>query len=766
MEAHRPRLRLLLLYALIAAPAVVIGAIHAMESNNNSPVDWVDADFHPRASYDQHCELFGPGDVVVMSWPGATVQDERLDRLSAVIRTAPVFRDDNGEWLFSGVVSGREALAQLGQAAAFAEGLSLTPDEASARLRGYLIGPDGQTTAVVVTFGEQGLKRRERLVGLLRQAAHDFCGVAPGEVRMAGPVIDGLSVDQASRDTLSRYAAPSAALVFALCWFNLRSLRAAVVVFGLAMFCQGATLALVYYSGESMSALLVVLPPLIQVLAVSGGVHLTNYYFDLSDITPTSKRIAEAIRAGWLPCALSSATTAIGMASLMASRLEPIRLFGAYSAAGVLLTLGVLLGLLPACYTFWPARRSRRGLAPTGSRTLGWEAWARLTSRWAPALTVLGIGAVVVGGWQAASIQTSVRIETMFAADSRVIEDYRWIEEHLGPTVPLEVTLSFDNRSPLGYRDRLTLVSDLSSRLAQEPGLSKCISAASCVPPFPEVPPEVLQQAEHEAVLQLGPVLDRIGLWRRTPAGEHWRLTTRTSALGSADYGKLLERVRRVVAERLNQYPAAVRTGLATNTTGVMPLVHEIQGQLLSDLLSSFAAALALIVVVMTLAQAGIAAGVLAMVPNVFPLALFFGWLGYRGHPIDIGVVMTASVALGIAVDDTLHFLTFYRRALPRSTDRTEAVGFAMRHCGPAMIQTSICCGLGLLVFAMSDFLPTSRFASGMAILLGLALVGDLVVLPALLLGPLGRFLAAAPIDSEPADEPADEPAAPLVAAA
>ena len=139
------------------------------------------------------------------------------------------------------------------------------------------------------------------------------------------------------------------------------------------------------------------------------------------------------------------------------------------------------------------------------------------------------------------------------------------------------------------------------------------------------------------------------------------------------------------------------------------------------------------------------------MIPNVFPITLYFGWLGWRGHPIDIGVVMTASVALGIAVDDTLHFLTFYRRALRDTPSRQEAATHALRHCGPAMIQTSLCCGLGLLVFSLSDFLPTSRFATSMATLLGLALAGDLVVLPALLMSPLGR-LAGAP--SKPTAQP------------
>ena len=185
-------------------------------------------------------------------------------------------------------------------------------------------------------------------------------------------------------------------------------------------------------------------------------------------------------------------------------------------------------------------------------------------------------------------------------------------------------------------------------------------------------------------------------------------------------------------------------TGVTAQVTGVMPLVHSIQGQLLTDLLTSFGSAILLITLVMTLTQAGIAAGLVAMASNVFPLAVFFGWLGWRGDPVDIGTMMTASIGLGIAVDDSLHFLTFFRRGLDGDNDRHSAVCYALRHCGPAMVQTSVSCGIGMLLFAGSDFLPTRRFATSIATLLLLALAGDLVLLPALLQGPLGRLFGKA----------------------
>jgi predicted RND superfamily exporter protein len=129
------------------------------------------------------------------------------------------------------------------------------------------------------------------------------------------------------------------------------------------------------------------------------------------------------------------------------------------------------------------------------------------------------------------------------------------------------------------------------------------------------------------------------------------------------------------------------------------------------------------------------------MISNVFPMILMFGLLGWTRTPLDVGSVMTASIALGMAIDGTLHFLTFYRRGIDAGSSPPEAVHAAFAHCAGAMTESTVVCGLGILVFALSSFAPTSRFAWMLALLLAAALAGDLVLLPAMLVGPLGRFV-------------------------
>ena len=124
--------------------------------------------------------------------------------------------------------------------------------------------------------------------------------------------------------------------------------------------------------------------------------------------------------------------------------------------------------------------------------------------------------------------------------------------------------------------------------------------------------------------------------------------------------------------------------------------------------------------------------------------------MGHLGRLIDIGTMMTASVAMGVAVDDTIHFLSWFRSYLDKGLSRVEAVIQTYRRVGPAMTQTTVVGGLGLFVFALSTFTPTQRFGTLMLVLLASALFGDLVLLPALLAGPAGRFFKRREKPSDP----------------
>ncbi len=203
---------------------------------------------------------------------------------------------------------------------------------------------------------------------------------------------------------------------------------------------------------------------------------------------------------------------------------------------------------------------------------------------------------------------------------------------------------------------------------------------------------------------------------------------------------------------------------ISAKYTGVVPLVYKTQRQLLVSLRQSIAWAFVLIAIVMMFVLRSVSAGLISMAPNIFPVILVFGAMGWAGIKVDIGMMLTASVALGVAVDDTVHFLFWFQRAMREGHDRQSATLYAYRRCAKAMLQTTVIAGLGLAMFVFSTFTPTRQFGYMMVTLLAAALVGDLLMLPAILAGPVGRFFCdRLQRHADPAELPQrlDQPAGP-----
>jgi predicted RND superfamily exporter protein len=145
----------------------------------------------------------------------------------------------------------------------------------------------------------------------------------------------------------------------------------------------------------------------------------------------------------------------------------------------------------------------------------------------------------------------------------------------------------------------------------------------------------------------------------------------------------------------------------------------------------------------MMLVSRSILAGAVVMIPNVLPVLVIFGAMGWMGIAIDIGSMMTASIALGVAVDDTILFLSWYRADLDRLGDRRQAIVSCYAKCATPTLQAALISGLGLSVFALSTFTPTQRFGWLMLSILVAGVVAELIMLPALLAGPLGSVFKA-----------------------
>jgi predicted RND superfamily exporter protein len=731
----------------VAAPWIASSAIAILGVDATTPMEWVPATFPPRQAYDQFTREFESGDVVVATWPGCTLESPAIDRFIAAATGPDAPRDPQGRPWFESVATGSIALARLADPP-----LSLDREIALERLEGVLVGPDGKTTCLVVPFTREGLADRRQAVAWIRRMLLQTATTSADDLHLAGPVIDNISVDDASTASLNTYGAPAGLVILGLTWWSLRSLRYAILVFLLALASVGLSFTFLQAGGDRMNPVLIVMPLLVLTLGVSGGIHLVNYLVEALETGPRRGVAARAITLGWLPCCLSASTTAVGLMSLVVSELEPIRVFGFYAALGVLSTLVLLFLVVPGIFEQWPIRRQGSHAGPVSAEV---SSFATRVIRHAAPITLVAMAAMGVAIGGLSGIRTSVAIDTLFTPENRVIADYLHLERTIGPLVPVEVVLRFSDDSEIRPAERLDMVRAIGGSLAAMPGVTGVLSAATFLPDLPEASGTL--GAARKAIVARKLEQNLSGLTdmkivRDIPGAQLWRVTARTSALSGIDYGEFVGQVR----DRLDPLVAAhggSSRGVSADYTGVMPLVNAIQKALLHDLFASFLSACVVIALVMMAVEGGVLAGLAAMIPNVFPMILLFGLLGWTRLPLDIGSVMTASIALGMAVDGTLHFLTFFQRGLscaagnsmaPDPAARAAAVQAAFQHCAAALTQSAIVCGLGILVFAASSFAPTRRFAWMLALLVAAALAGDLVLLPALLTGPLGRFFRPA----------------------
>jgi predicted RND superfamily exporter protein len=452
-------------------------------------------------------------------------------------------------------------------------------------------------------------------------------------------------------------------------------------------------------------------------------------------------------------------------------------MFGIYSALGVLSTLALLFLFLPSWMQLWPMRphslldgeqpKSEDIDLPIRWRRVLQTALDRHRLVFAGLVTVM-----VVCGIGLLRTTTSIKLTKLFSPSAQIIHDYSWLEENLGPLVPMEVIVKIDtSKNHMTMLEKMELIERIQSKMQGIEHMGSTMSAATFAPELPKGRRGVLSrnmnrsvtnkrlEANREEYLE-SDFLDIDG------STELWRISARVGALNDVDYGEFKNNIRAevepvIVAERrrLEKEEATARRdgttevktaavagpggddrGISTVYTGLVPVVYKAQREMLNGLAWNFVTDLVTIGTVMTLVFWDLSAGLILLIPSTFPIMVVFGLMGWMGVVVDVGTIMTPVTALGVSVDDVVHFLIWYRRGLKEGRQRKGSIMLAYEGCARAMYQSWSVLGLGLAVFALSAFVPTQRFGAMMFLLLSAALVGNLFMLPAVLASPIAYF--------------------------
>lgn len=392
-----------------------------------------------------------------------------------------------------------------------AEGVDELDLKIRERLKGTLIGPDGKSTALIVTLQKGGTDSKS-LVPLLNKIREistecglpdttkvqagslaarmvknfaDMCDeMAHGrKVRMdgvilGGPPVDNVALTDEGQRTLFRLAVLCAIIGVTVALICLRSIRLTMFVFWIACLSAGCALAFVSLTGGTCDTILLSMPALVYVLGMSGAVHLINYYHDAIRENGLNGATERAVRHAFTPCFFAQLTTAIGLGSLFLGRLVPITKFGFYSAIGVLFTLLLLFLYLPALLYFYPSKKfaelhGGKGLDVGKGRLHNfWDLFGGFIIRRHNWVIAACFAMMAFFGYHLLQIKTSVKMMDFFSKDAEIIRFYSWLEDKLGPLVPMELVVCFDNDKLYenSYRtaERLELVQRLSDAIKAE----------------------------------------------------------------------------------------------------------------------------------------------------------------------------------------------------------------------------------------------------------------------------------------------------------
>lgn len=569
-------------------------------------------------------------------------------------------------------------------------------------------------TAVVLGFGPTSpIEVRAALLERLKAQQSD-AQAAGLTVMMAGPPLLNLYLDTAGRD-VERTALPLLLLIsVGLLLLLTRSARVSLVLLapvGLAVLSSDAVLGL---SGGTANVMVNVVKPLLFVLLLAAGLHIAVRFFAhrRAGLDPHEAAWAAA-RDKQSATTLALFTTAIGFGSLALSDVAPIRTFGLLSAAGLAIGLPLTLLTLPTLLAL-----IARGAPP--KEHAGFDGFARrlvqLGLQNPRAAVGSGLLVLVLGALALPQLKSDPHAIRYFEADHPLRADYQALESAGLGLSSVELVLTATAPWSLSAA-QLAPVETLRQHAAAQPGVRAALG-------LPLLLREATHQIRHDdrlpdvlfaqQAIKARPGEARLMLSRD---GKSLRLSLLTETL-DAD---ALDRLQ----SKLQSSASQLMPNVQVVFTGSYQLLLRAQRSLLSTLRNSLITTLILMELVLLIFVRRFSVALVALIPNLAPVALTFIVMAVLGIPVDLGTSMTAAVALGIAVDDTLHVVVSWPKGPP---DQLAA------RTGRAIVLSSIVIGLGFLALTTSGFGPTRNFGllAGLAMLT--ALWGDLVILPALLM--------------------------------
>ena len=439
-----------------------------------------------------------------------------------------------------------------------------------------------------------------------------------------------------------------------------------------------------------------------------------------------------------LPSTLAVITTSIGLGSLLVNRIVAIHEFALFACFGMFSLLFLLLVFFPCALVLVPlSGRKEKPFQGDGliQRLLERIVALSILHQRRTFLCLAGIFLFCGAGL------FFVRVETnpigFLKGDTPVSRNFHDIYRDLSGSFPIHVVMESKNAYGFETPQAMADMARLQRVLESLPGVDKTVSFADYLKlvnyALNRYDPKryALPQEDFEARLLINNYKSMLGddMLRRfmSPDLSKANILLLTHLSSSRQF---LQSKAKILAHAEGLFS----DNYSWDVTGFGVVVAASSHLLVRGQIKSFSITIALIFGIMLLLFVSIKVGLIAIVPNCFPVVITFGLMGWLGIDLSVVTSLIASVAIGLAVDDTIHYLVRYNREFKKDLDKDRALRDTLFGVGRPIIFTTLTVTLGFSVLIFSFFKPTAVFGLLMVITLLAALVGDLILLPALML--------------------------------
>ena len=600
-------------------------------------------------------------------------------------------------------------------------------------------------------------ERKEFILNTLQSKIDEFKAETQLDVKVSGmPYIRTLN-SQLIVEEISGFIA-AALLVTSLIFFMFfRSFRATFI--SLIVVCIGVmwTFGILGLLNYEITVLTALIPPLIIVIGIPNCIFLINKYQREVNLHGNKvKSLQRVITKVGNATLMTNVTTASGFATFMLTQSKLLKEFGLVASLSILSIFILCLLIIPIIYTFLPFPKDRH-LEHLNKRWIGgFVDWMERMVKehrvtiYAISVVLLAVG--IIGIYQ---IKISGSIIEDMPQDTQFFEDIRFFEEEFDGIMPLEIMVDTKRKKGVMKLSTLKRIDQLEQLINEIPELSRPLSVVSLVkyskqayyngnPKYYQLP----TSQENNFILS----------YARNSTSEVDLLKSFVDSTGQ--YARITTFMKDTPTDRMERIEEELRSEIAkifpdeqfnVTITGKAHVFQKGTKYLVRNLIISLSLAIFLIALFMAYMFRSFRMIVISLIPNLLPLIITAGLMGFIGIPIKPSTILVFSIAFGISVDDTIHFLAKYRQELMVNHWKIrKSVYAALRETGVSMFYTSIVLFFGFSVFTISSFGGTVALGGLVSATLLFAMLSNLLLLPSLLLS-LERSIANKEVLKEPA---------------